>query len=235
MKENELNICSNCGTNNPLYEKICSNCKHYVRAAVVNIDLWKTIWGLFENPKETLKNIIYAEHKNFIVFILALVSVKTFITAASVQSAFGLLIPHTKYFLYNLLILLAIYTVSILLYTKILSIIFNRITKTRFKDNLSIILYSFIPIVLSLIILAPVEYGIFGKHWFISNPSPLLIKPNLAYVLFVLEFLMLSWSVYLLYTAFKIQSKSIMLSFTFLILLCLIIISQIIFIPFILL
>ena len=79
MTKLNVNICSNCSKENPLYFKNCSDCKHYMRSAVVNIDLWSTIYQIFENPRKTLKNIIYAEHKNFIIFLLLFVSMKLFL------------------------------------------------------------------------------------------------------------------------------------------------------------
>ncbi len=171
-KQNE-NICSNCGTNNPFYKKNCTNCKHYLRATVVNIDLWKTIWLLFENPSKAFTDIIFAEHKNFLVPLLTLLSIKIYLTAFIIQSVLLSLSKTTNYLIYNTLILCGIYIVSIVLF----SFFFTKITnKTRFKDNVSLITYSFIPIIFSLIILTPIEYGIFGEYWFTHNPSPLLIK-----------------------------------------------------------
>ena len=97
MTKLNVNICSNCGVENPLYLKNCLNCKHYIRTAVVNIDLWRTIYQLFENPRKALKNIIYAEHKNFIIFLLFFFSIKLFLFSISIQSALKLKSRRIKF------------------------------------------------------------------------------------------------------------------------------------------
>ncbi|MCW8850177.1 MAG: hypothetical protein OQJ81_09400 [Melioribacteraceae bacterium] len=213
MTNDNVQKCSNCGEDNLLYEKNCKKCKHYLRAAVVNIDLWKTIWLLFENPKKAVKNLIMAEHKNFSIFLLFFLGLKLFTTSVIIQSSVNLTLPITEYFSANIIIGTLIYVALVLLYTFIFSKLLKRRAKVRFKDNFTIIVYSFIPIVFSLFILSPVEYGLFGKHWFLYNPSPFLIKSTLAYIILGLELLMLGWSLFILFIALKIQSNSSILGF----------------------
>lgn len=208
MTKLNVNICSNCGNENPLYFKNCSGCKHYIRSAVVNIDLWSTIYQIFENPRKSLKNIIYAEHKNFMIFLLFFISIKLFLFSTSIQSALSPFPNESNFNVYNLILLTAIYTLIILLCVKLLTVSLNKISKTRFKDNLALFVFSTIPIIFSLFILTPVEYGIFGEHWFVFNPSPFMIKNNLAYILLGLEVLMILWSITILFKAFHIQSNS---------------------------
>ena len=227
--------CANCGETNLLYEKNCIKCKHYLRSAVVNIDLWSTIWLLFENPKKSIKNIIMAEHKNFIVFLILFLSFKLFLTSVTLQSAFDFYGSNSNYFLSNILLVTSIYSLIIILFSFGLTRIRTRGIKTRFKDNLSIIVYSFIPIIFSLFILTPVEYGIFGKHWLLYNPSPFLIKNSFAYLLAGLEIVMLFWSLFILFIGIKVQSNSNVVSIITMLLFISIITIALIFIPFILL
>jgi len=235
MTKQNVNSCSNCGSENPIFEKNCRKCKHYLRASVVNIDLWTTIWNLFESPRKALTKVVYAEHKNFVSFLLVFLGIKIFSTSMIIQSAYNLIIPNTQNFLYNISLLVSIYIVTILLFTKILTITINIKNKTRYKDNLAIIVYSFIPIIFSLFFLTPVEYGIFGVHWFIYNPSPFIIKINLANVLSGIEVLMCIWSVIILFQGIFLQSDSKLFSAITIFILFLLLISEIIFIPFILL
>lgn len=227
--------CSNCSEKNPLYLKNCTNCKHYLRAAVPNIDFWKTTWQLFESPKNALTNIIYADHKNLIIILLIALSVKFFLTSATVQSLSNLIIPYSEYFWYNTGLLVAIYTATVLIFAKIFGVIANKNGRTRYKDNLSIFIYSFIPAILGLFIITPVAYGIFGKHWFISNPSPFLIKETFAYIIVAVEVIMFLWSFFILAIGFSIQSNSKVITAVMLVVFLLILISEIIFIPFIIL
>lgn len=234
MKKPNFNICSNCGSENPLYQKNCVSCKHYMRATVVNIDLWQTFYYLFENPQKALTNIIYAEHKNFLIFLLLFVGLKFLLFSFSIQSWLKINITDTDYFVYNFMLQTAIYLTIILLLTKILTFLINTKGKSRYKDNLAIIVYSFTPLILSLFILTPVEYGIFGVHWFLFNPSPFIIKETIAYILIFLEISMIIWSLYIQFQAYFIQSKSSIFSFFMIVLFYGCIISAIIFIPYIL-
>ena len=72
---------------------------------------------------------------------------------------------------------------------------------------ISIIIFSLIPFVLSLAFLTPVEYALYGGHWFLSNPSPFAIKPMAAYVLVGLEILITLWSILLLTLGIQLQTN----------------------------
>ncbi|MBK8946404.1 MAG: hypothetical protein IPM32_14205 [Ignavibacteriae bacterium] len=211
-----FNICQNCGEKNPLYLNKCTKCHHYFRAAVVNIDLWSTIWKIFETPNDALKNIIYAEHKNFITFLTFFLSIKFLLISAFVQSFIDDSVMNSTSFIYNILIQSAIYILFLILFSIILNVSLKKFTKTKFRNTFSLTIFSFIPIILSLFVLTPIEYGIFGKHWFIFNPSPFLIKDIPAYILSFVEIVFIAWSFVILFKGIKLQSNSNIFSFTML-------------------
>jgi hypothetical protein len=153
--------------------------------------------------------IIQADHKNFVSFILVFIALKFFLYSVFVQSLLDLPIKNSQNIGTNLLLLLGIYVVIIFIFIRIKTSIINRWRVSRYKDNLSLFSYSFVPIIFSLFILTPVEYGIFGVHWFIFNPSPFIIKEFLAYVLAFVEIMMVIWSIFLYFSAVKIQSNSV--------------------------
>ncbi|MDZ7763036.1 MAG: hypothetical protein U5K00_01230 [Melioribacteraceae bacterium] len=80
--------------------------------------------------------------------------------------------------------------------------------ENRFKDNYAILNYSFIPLLMSLLILSPVHYALFGQYWFTYNPPPYVVKPVPAYILLFIEGLMLFWSFLLLVFGNYAQTKS---------------------------
>jgi hypothetical protein len=210
MKKTNIQICDNCRKENPLYRETCLECGHYLRKTVVNIDLWSTIWKLFETPQKVIKNIIYAEHKNFVFFLLLLLSVKFYSFFVIVKFSLNPLAEELKNFFLNASMITIIFFTALLIFAKIITILINLKEKkiVRFKDNISVITYSFVPLILISIVLFPIEYGIFGKQWFTSNPSPLIIKKNAAYLLYGIEIFMLLWSLFILYLSFYIQSNS---------------------------
>jgi hypothetical protein len=82
----------------------------------------------------------------------------------------------------------------------------------RFKDSLSLIIYSQIPLIFGLIILFTLELVIFGDYLFSINPTPFTIKGDIAYLFFILEWGTIIWSVFLLLKAFRAQSQSLSFS-----------------------
>ncbi len=199
MKKGNKIICSSCGEFNALYRLNCSNCSSFLRERVVNIDLWASIWGLFYAPVETFKKIVFAEHKNFIIFILILSGTKIFFH----EVFFRKLLSEGEFEVANISLSLISSLISFIVIILLLAL-FNyylyKISKSeiRYKDSLTILIYSFMPQLFSLFILAPVEYALFGKFWFTFNPSPFFIKETAAYMIVGIEGVLLLWSLLLM-------------------------------------
>lgn len=200
-------VCKNCNSENPLYELICLNCKSYLREKVYNIDFWKTVAQLIENPATAFKTIINSEHKNFLVFLIILVSGKILVNGVFFKILFEKGNTGISNYLWD-------YFLSILLLVSVLILfagLFNAVTdkfgvKTRFLDNFSIIAYSYLPYTFGFVILFPVELILFGGYLFSYSPSPFQIKETLAYILLVFEGLLIVWNIFLTITAIRIQS-----------------------------
>jgi len=215
MKFKNYQICDNCGGKVPLYQANCENCHHFVRTSVVNIDLWSTIWKLIENPVEALKNIIFAQHKNFIVFLLLFLSIKFLIISSFFQSLLNISNLDSHNFIYNLLLHIGIFCLFIILFSVLMKIVIKFSLKSRIKDIIAVNIYSFMPLIFSLLIFTPIEYGIFGKHWFIFNPSPFLIKGFIAYLISFLELVLIIWSLFIFWKGLRLQLSSLILSIVF--------------------
>ncbi|MDP4190912.1 MAG: YIP1 family protein [Bacteroidota bacterium] len=205
--------CKNCKAENPYFSYICNNCRSYLRERVVNIDLWKMLGTIIESPTKAFSNIIHAEHKNFISLLYFLFAIKFFINILMIDDpVFGsikVLNNVSLLFLLSLIVPIVVICVFALLLkfvTKLLKV------QTRFKDNLSILIYSLVPSSIALVFFFPVELVLFGSALFISNPSPFLLKQNPAYVMSALEGLMVIWSFVLTFFAIKSATKSVIFS-----------------------
>ncbi|MBN1300281.1 MAG: YIP1 family protein [Melioribacteraceae bacterium] len=191
----------------------CTKCGAILRSRVVNIDLWSTIWQLVEFPRKAFENIVHAEHKNFIVFLVLLAGVKVFIISNFISN---LILPSNNTdsnTLLNILISLGYVPALLFIIAVILKFILRLLNvNTRIKDNFSILIYANVPLILALLILFPIEYGIFGGYWISFNPSPFLIKFNSALIISGLELLFLIWQVILVTTALYVQTRSILFS-----------------------
>ncbi len=201
--------CPNCNASNNYYEMNCSQCGTILRSRVVNIDLWQSIWKMIESPKTAIQDIVYAEHKNFISLLAVLIGIKLF---ANSNFILNLTLPKlTSEFQIPLQLVISIALTILLLLTfsfivKIVSPSLD--VKTRFKDNLAIIIYTQIPILLGLLVFFPIEYGIFGGHWIYFNPSPFVIKAGSAYLLSGLELVFFLWQMILLTVGLYIQTSN---------------------------
>jgi len=205
--------CPNCNTENPFYNSVCLKCKSYLRERVYNLDLWSLLSLIIESPKKAFRTVIFSEHKNFIFFLLLFLSLKyliiarfiSIITIGDFRSTVGLQISYS--------IILGGTTIFFLIFSFLYNLIgrHNNIF-LRFKDSLSLIIYSQIPLIFGLIILFTLELVIFGDYLFSINPTPFTIKGDIAYLFFILEWGTIIWSVFLLLKAFRAQSQSLSFS-----------------------
>ena len=184
-----------------------------MRSRVVNIDLWSTLSLLVESPFKALKEIIFSEHKNFLILLLSLIGVRYFFLMIVASQTLNPNFESMNFFTLNLLLGIG-YTLVLFLGLSLLITLLNKLfgLETRFKDNLALYTYSFSPVAFALIILLPVEYALFGGYWFTYNPSPFIIKPVPAYILGGIEVLMFVWSYILLIIGTFVQSKNVIYS-----------------------
>lgn len=208
-------VCKNCGTENPYYGLTCVDCKSYIRDRIYNVDLWKVLGLLIEDPRKGFQLIIQSEHKNFISFILIFAAIKfsidsIYLTMFSIKPE-----PELANFIKNYLIVLSGVSLLPLLFGIILKYtngLFQ--AETRIRDNFSTLVYSFVPQVFALILLFIVEATVFGGNIFSKNPSPFILKEFLAYTLLVFEILVVLWGMFLSITAIYTQVKNIIYSIT---------------------
>ncbi len=206
-------VCKNCQTENPFYGLICTNCKSFLREKIFNIDLWKVLGLLVDDPKKAFGIIIQSEHKNFIFFITAFVAGKFYIDSMLLSLATSTAEPvfnsiFTNYF--------GIFTGTLAL-VFILALAFTFLNslfslKTRIKDNFAVLTYSLVPHVYGLILLFTIEVTVFGGNLFSRNPSPFDLKTTLAYLLTGFEALIILWSIFLSFMGMLAQTKNLIYS-----------------------
>jgi len=207
--------CPNCNSENPFYNSVCSGCKFYLRDKIYNIDLWTVISSLIENPTKAFRTIIFSEHKNFILFILFFVTIKYLINARFIAMISVGEFQSTVGLQYSYLIVLGIIVIYSFLFSFVYKL-FGNLSEIniRFKDTLALIIYSQIPVLFGLFILFPLELVIFGDYLFTLNPTPFILKGNIAYFFLVLEIGLILWSIFLIIKAFITQSQQPVFSIT---------------------
>ncbi len=200
MNNLEQLTCKKCSTINPLYTSICTNCKFYLRERVVNIDLWKSIGLLIESPKKAFTSILFAENKNFIIFLTLFFALKNLIITRFISvPIIGLEgVQASTLTSYGIILIVSFFILS--LFTLIQMIYYNKMNVSlRFKDIYAVSIYSFIPYILGLLSVFIIELVVLGGDIFSSNPNPYQIKPTIAYILTGFEILLFVWSILLFF------------------------------------
>jgi len=213
--KNEV-TCSNCGGANPAYKLNCNKCGSYLRDRVVNIDLWKTFGLIIVSPAEGFTLIRNSEHKNFLLFLFLMLSVKMFFNSALISFVYYSTPNVTARMALGFAVSAGIFLISTLLFALSLKYIAKMLkTETRFWDNVSVYIYSFFPYLVGLILLLPLEYIIYGEYLFSTNPSWFALNNSFAYLFAGLEAAAFLWQLFLLYCAIKVQTNSRLFSLLF--------------------
>ncbi|MDY0083879.1 MAG: hypothetical protein RBR74_11915 [Ignavibacteriaceae bacterium] len=200
----EFTKCNKCLHYNAPYQSICENCKAYLREKIVNIDLWITIQKLIESPSEAFRNIVFAEHKTFIFFLLFFISIKNLILARFISiPELGKEGATTPLFL--LLFLSVLITTGFIFFISFIqSKILQRIQiKLRTIDVIALNSYTQIPLIFSLVLIFPVELIVLGTDVFSNNPFAFQIKPTVTYMLLTIETMMILWTFILYYLSIR--------------------------------
>ncbi len=224
-------ICENCSSKNEYFRYKCKNCGSFLRTKVANIDLGHMLWQIIEDPAKAFKTIVHSEHKNYFVIVLLLALLKIFLFRFSAIIISERATEETT-FLVELSIFAGFFIAFLLLLTIGTRIVLKSFKyNTRFWDVFATNIYSLIPFSFSLIFISTIQYALFGKYWFVFNPSPFFIKPVPAYILAGIEFLTLVWSMSLFYVSMKVHTKSRIISTIYMIVTILFIIALVYFVP----
>ncbi|KAB2846111.1 MAG: DUF1282 domain-containing protein, partial [Melioribacteraceae bacterium] len=206
-------VCKNCETKNPFYQLNCKNCKAYLRDRIINIDFWSTLWKIIESPVAAFTNIVHSEHKNFVIVLTFLLSIKFFINSLIFTNALNSNINTLNYLLINFGLSLGYTIVIVHLFALAVTLLNNFLgNQNRYSDNITIYVYSTLPIIIGGIFLFVIEYALFGHYFLTFDPSPFLLKKTAAYTITGIEGILILWSMFLAAAATYTQTKNILYS-----------------------
>lgn len=188
--------CPTCAQENDEFATVCSNCRAFLQNRVPNLNLFETSWGILESPRSTFRTIALAEHKNYAFFLYC---------------GFGVAVAFLFFWLLKLgvffdtlmdLLPIAFGGGTILgaLCAFVIPLAFHGIvralgTRRRLRQTYGMLAYSLVPVVLSVIVLLPIELMTFGMYLFTSNPDPAVIKPGSWYALASLDTICAVWTI----------------------------------------
>ncbi len=170
--------CPVCGTNNHHLAVVCTSCGGFLQTRVENLDLFQTAWNILERPARTFHLIAIARHKNYMLVLAAIAGIAlTFLTFWIIKAgdhttslvnllAAGLAVGPPAGIVVNGLIALSLFAAARAGGTSI-----------RFRNAYAMTSYALVPVVISVVILLPLELMSFGIYFFTANPSPYVLKP----------------------------------------------------------
>jgi hypothetical protein len=199
--------CSVCKTQNHHLAINCSSCGGYLQQKIETLDLFNISWMLIEHPGKAFHRISIATHKNYIIFLSGLGGIGLLFSGFWFFKI-GDIIPSLLRFLGigigagilfgEIFVLLLSFLIWIILRIEKKSVAFRQAFVTT--------AYSLIPVIISVILLLPIEVLTFGTNFFGTNPSPYILKPFSYVVLLILDSLFGLWSIILLWIGiFKLR------------------------------
>ncbi len=187
-------VCPVCGTENDNLAVTCMECRSYLQGKVDNLNLFGTVWGLIESPRATLRRIVLARHKNYVLFLSALFGIALVygliwfkklgnrITDPALIMGIGLLAGPVAGIACAFLLGGALAALSRLYGGK-----------AGFRNAHALVAYASVPVILSLVFVFPVELAVFGRDFFGTNPHPMVVAPITYLMLIGLDALCIIW------------------------------------------
>ena len=200
--------CPVCGHANDDLALICVSCKGYLQAKVDTLDLFHTIWGLVEAPAATMRRIVIARHKNYVVLLSCLFGIALTLGTMwylSLGRLLGGLGP-------TLGVGILAGPVAGLLAVMLIGVVVRLVSRlfgghATMRETVPMVAYAMVPIVLSLVLVFPVEIAVFGQYLFDNNPPPLVINPPAFIGLVALDVLAVLWAWGLLITGTRVAQR----------------------------
>jgi hypothetical protein len=192
-------LCTVCQTENDKFAVICKKCGSFLQNRIPNLDLFDTLWRIIENPRKAFSAIMLAEHKNYSFFLYVLFGISI--------SFFGFWYFKIGDRFDNVLFLISWALLIGLPLGCVLCLIISTIHwllsklmggRATFRTSVGITSYSFMPFILIMMLLLPIELMTFGMYFFSFNPHPITIKPVSYIVLIGLNAFLVLWAYILL-------------------------------------
>lgn len=181
-----------------------------------------------ESPLTTFHAIAIARHKNYMLFLsslfgFALIFFLFFAVKAAEYTDSLLNILIAGIVVGPILGLISVLTFA--LFAKIAGAIIN--AKASFKQIIAVTAYGLVPIIISFVVILPIEIMTFGLYLFSKNPSPYTLKPVSFLLLGGIDILFTLWSFILLIIGLRmVFSTSWMKSIMILLISCCLLIAM---------
>ena len=200
-----MNSCAVCHAENDHLATVCTSCGGFLQRRIENLDLFSSSWQVLERPVAGFRIIALAKHKNYMVLLSAV---------AGFAFVFGFFwLAKAGEYAQNLINILAAglalgppVGIVVVLSVSWAIVVFSRFMRlrVRLRDVYAVAAYASVPLILSSILLLPIEVLSFGTYFFTRDPSPYLIRPLSYVTLLALDGAFGLWSVILLWVGLRV-------------------------------
>ena len=198
-------LCPICHVENSALDYRCMKCGAFIQDRVPAVDLFATIFQLFDNPRAAFMRIARSEQKNYTYTL--------FFFSGYALSAIIAMIGRLGNEEMNFIILLGLFILcapvaGLVLMPCISTLAFLLLkyfwqAPASFRNVSMMLAYSMIPIVISSVFVLPVEFALFGNYLFSDNPAPWIFKPTEFYLLASIDIIATGWSIFLVTLSFR--------------------------------
>jgi hypothetical protein len=196
--------CNVCGAENDDLELKCVRCRAFLQAKVEVLDLFPTVWGLIEQPRQAFRRIVRARRKNFALLLAALTGIAaTFLvmwarhSGTAYRDLAGLVAAGST-----------IGVAAGLLFVPALGLWGGAVSRMLggrggARNFGAVVAFASAPIAVSLVLVFPAEVAIFGMFLFDRNPDPMALQPGVYRTLLGFDVLAMLWSAGLLHVGLR--------------------------------
>jgi len=198
-------VCPVCQTHNHHLAVVCSSCRSFIQTRIENLDLFTTTWGIIEHPRKTFLTIALAKHKNYSFLLSAISGIGFIFTIFWIIKA-GNYTESLMNILSAGLCIGPLFGITVVLMFSIIMKLIGRLFSVRitFRNLFAMNAYALVPVVISVGLVLPVELLSFGRFFFSTNPSPLLLKPVSYIILLCLDGMLSIWTIVLQLVGYKV-------------------------------
>ena len=188
--------CTVCTTQNDDFAIICRSCGRFLQGRVANLDFFTTVWSLIESPRVAFRRIVLSEQKNYVISMMVFLGIGMMFVLLSLR--------HAGSEFDNLLFLMLYGIVLGVVGGIPLGVAFAAVMhagcrlwkgKAAFRNTFAVVGWSLVPVVLSVVILMPIELASMGMLLFTPHPTAAVVKPVVYYTLAGLDVVVVLWTV----------------------------------------
>ena len=196
--------CPVCQNHNHHLAVKCASCGSYLQTKIENLDLFSTGWKVLEHPLNAFYTIAVAKHKNYSIILSVISGVALTFFSFWLMKAGDAASSLINFLVAGFAVAPFVGILSVLVVALLIKITVSASGRSvTFRNAFAVIAYTQVPLVISVILIFPLELMTFGLYFFTTNPSPYQLKPLPYILLSGMDGIFAFWSLLLIWMGIK--------------------------------